>query len=190
MPGEKLKLVCQWPPKIRENYWQRLSQLWVGRSTETAPIHSQLLSVEIVQTDRYEMPLGSEKRRIDNLTSDAHVERRIKVSRQWKAEYRLDASELRKTTTGLSVGWNASHVERTAQMQIVETFEIGTSTGQTHEEEVTVTVPPHSALNLEFRWKQLMQRGFVRFASSNGREAFSIPFEVVVGITFDQYSSV
>jgi hypothetical protein len=78
-------------------------------------------------------------------------------------------------------GGARGNIERTLRTQ----YSVSSEMEQNFEEEITVTVPPKTALVLIMDWKTIVQEGYVRVQDSAGRTA-DVPFEVPLEVTFDQ----
>lgn len=92
----------------------------------------------------------------------------------------------RATTTLGSGGINLHVVDLkvAAQRTLSTTYSEGARERETFEEQVTLNVAPRTRCTVVFSWKEIRQRGVVRLTS--GGSQVRIPYEVVVGITFDQ----
>jgi hypothetical protein len=66
-------------------------------------------------------------------------------------------------------------------------YAISTEEEQTFDEEIEVTVPPRTSVQLCLHWKRLWQEGYVVLAEPDGR-TIRVPFRTVIGVTFDQES--
>lgn len=92
----------------------------------------------------------------------------------------------RATTTLGSAGIDLRVVDlkAAAQRTLSTTYSAGARERETFEEEVTLNVAPHTCCRVVFSWKEIRQSGVVQLAS--GGSQVRIPYEVVVGVTFDQ----
>jgi hypothetical protein len=144
----------------------------------------------MLETERVEEFLGSEQRLIDNSNSATNLTRKFTISKEWAQSYTIEDEN---TTTGGGEGsvglqffnLNLGSIKLTAQNSIKEKYSISESSKQIYGEEIVIQIPPHTKLRVFFQWKRLWQHGIVKFKDVDGFE-FSLPFRVVIGVTFDQ----
>lgn len=153
-------------------------------SPRRAPAPAYL--TQVVESERSEEPIGDETRVIDNLHSDAQVTRSMKVTKEWTMAYHLEAETDRVRGGGLQLGPAWAGVKAQAEETVRQTYGISGQTRQLYEEQITVTVQARQMLRLDLQWKRILQRGNVRVLDGEGRTVSEMPFEVVVGVTFDQ----
>jgi hypothetical protein len=146
----------------------------------TGPIES----FQIVEASRREIPLGEERRVIDNSQSSSMTSHTIRLTKEWTRSYTLD---LTTATSGqVSGGFAAGFValKAAAERAVSSRYSASIQERQSFEEEVTVSSAAHTHSEIFFSWKQVRQRGKVVVRSQGG--SVEIPFEVVIGVTFDQ----
>jgi len=142
--------------------------------------------VGVVETRRLEESLGRDERTIDNAHSDTTVTRSIRATKRWlqSCQLELERSRVSGQSLDLNIADLASlrgSMEETLRRQ----YSASTEVEQIFEEEVTLTVPPRTSLRLTMDWKRIVQEGHVLLQDLDGR-TIEVPFEVAVGVTFDQ----
>jgi hypothetical protein len=161
-----------------------------GRLREgTSPLAGAPKVLGVVETARSEQRLGSEDRDIDNRQSDTTVTRSFKATKRWtqSCQVELEKSRVSGQSADVTIPNLVSlkgDVEETLRRQ----YSASTEEEQTFEEEVTVTVPPRTGLHLVIDWKRIVQEGYVRLAGGDG-QVVEVPFQLAVGVTFDQRQS-
>ncbi|MGQ0840615.1 hypothetical protein [Actinokineospora sp.] len=143
-------------------------------------------TVEVVETARTEEPLGDEIRRIDNSGSATSV-RRLKATRRWTQRCEVLVERTQSTSSGmdLSPGGLLS-IKTGAEDAVKRTYSMSMEDEQTFEEEVELTLLPHTAVVLTLHWKRIWQEGLVIYSDASGLAR--VPYRAVSGITFDQTS--
>jgi hypothetical protein len=142
--------------------------------------------VGIVETARSEQSLGSDERTIDNSDSDTTVTRTIRATKRWTQ--RCDVEIEKTRVNGQSIDLNVAELASlrgTMEETLRTSYAISAEVEQTFEEEVTLTVPPRTSLQVTMNWKRIVQEGYVRLRDSEKR-MIDVPFEIAVGVTFDQ----
>lgn len=137
--------------------------------------------MEVVETHRSEEPLGMEERSIDNTRSTTTVTRTLKASKEWTRNYSIDLENVRRGSVGLSIQVLKADVEKTLR----EKYSLTEQVHETYGEEIGLTVPARTRVRLVLHWKRIWQHGIVRITYSDNR-IVEVPFELAVGITFDQ----
>lgn len=138
--------------------------------------------VRVVETERVDEPIGEEVRRIDN-SGPAGAVRRIRVVRRWARhvefgdQHSESSSSVVATSSVLPVGFGAA-----AHETLGHYFGGGVQDERVFEEEIELSVPPGTTVELVLHWKRVWQLGFV----VGGDPAVRVPFRAVVGLTFDQ----
>jgi hypothetical protein len=108
----------------------------------------------------------------------------VRLTREWARTCAVDAEQA--TTVHGSAGL-AAHVvalKAEAQRTLSKKYSATTEERETFAEEVTLNVASHTKSEIVFSWKEIRQKGVVRVAGE-GFET-QIPYEAVVGLTFDQ----
>ena len=139
-----------------------------------------LVKRDLIENGRTEEPVGSESRRIEN-NSSASIQRTIRVSCEWahQIEYGL-TKESRFTAEGKLA---PSSIGLTTQMQtsIQEYYKVSRDEKQVLEEEITITVPANTSIEIILDWKRIWQDGYLEPGMGYG----ATPFRYCVGLTFD-----
>lgn len=141
--------------------------------------------INFSETSRTEEPIGEDKRLIDNSASSIRVTRRFLISKEWSRLYTIDYEKSKATSQGISVdflslGNITSSIENSLKVQ----YAVNKGEKLTYSEEVIVEIPANTRVSISFQWKRLWQKGNVLISYSG--KTFSIPFCIVVGLTFDQ----
>ncbi len=167
----------------------KCDQRWMVFTGASLPSEPSELSFTFVETNREEEALGDEQRQVDNSKSSVELTRRFTVGREWTQSYTLDHEKVRSDHSELKLGGpELPSVTLAAENALTERYSITSAMKQTYEEEITVTVPARTSLNLVFHWKRLWQCGNIQVQLTD-RMLFIIPFKVAVGLTFDQTQS-
>jgi hypothetical protein len=140
--------------------------------------------VELVETLRIEESLGEERRVIDNSNSNAAVQRRMTVSKQWSQKIAIE-EETATAVKGEAGGKIIVNLKLEAERRIREKYSTSTETRQTYSEEVVITVPARTKIELVFAWKQVWQCGIVRVHARDGSVS-EVPYRLCLEATFDQ----
>ncbi len=157
----------------------------VSAPRQTTPVQEDSdRPMSVRELSRLEVVIGEETREIDNSKGVSPIVRTFKISREWTRSYTVDAE--RATTTTGGVGLDAQVVSVKAQVETALRAHYSTSNQdrRTFEDEVTITAAPHTRSRVMFIWKEIHQVGVVEFQSALALTR--VPFEVVVGLTFDQ----
>lgn len=160
-----------------------------GKSNPTRPNKLELVS--IIETDRSEEILGTEQRLIDNSQSTSKTTRKFTVSRKWSKSYSIQYENTQVNGTEFNLGLKfpeteVASIKVTSQETLKKQYFISEGIKENYTEEVQVEVPESRKLNLIFRWKRIWQNGFIKLRSQDNTE-LNVPFQVVVGMTFDQF---
>jgi hypothetical protein len=82
------------------------------------------------------------------------------------------------------LGIHVLELKAEAERTLRNTYSTVTEERQTFAEEVTFNIAQHTKSEIVFFWKEIRQKGTVRIAGADFEA--QIPYEVVVGLTFDQ----
>jgi hypothetical protein len=151
-----------------------------------APQDSRDQRFELVETARMEQPLGEERKVIDNSRSSAVVQRRITMSKEWSQTITIDD----ETATAVKgkVGVKLKLVvdlKLEAERQVRERYSVSTETKKKYSDEVVITVPAKTSLEVIFAWKQVWQCGIIRVHAPDG-STVELPYRLCLEPTFDQ----
>lgn len=138
----------------------------------------------VVEGSRYEVPLGDEVRVVDNSRSASATTRVVRLKREWTRMSAVDMERASTTQGSAGIGLRVLELKAAAERTLSETYSERTEKRETFEEEVTLNIAPRTRCRVVFSWKEIRQKGVVQLA--NGSSQVRIPYEVVVGITFDQ----
>jgi hypothetical protein len=156
-------------------------------ATETkVPAAWDARQIELVEMQRVEQPLGEERRIIDNLASSAAIQRRITVSREWSQTVAFD--EETDSSVRAQVGAKIkliADIKVEAERRIREKYSTSTETRKQFSEEVVISVPAKTRIDLIFVWKQVWQCGIVRIHCQDG-STIDVPYRLCLEPTFDQ----
>lgn len=144
-----------------------------------------VVTVQVMETGRVDEAIGQDVRSIDNSGPAATV-RRIKATRRWTRH--IDFADDRISIS--NHGFKLSLAEIAAFKSGAETVlhrHVGgrDETEQIFEEEIELSIPAHTTLELVMLWKRIWQEGVAIGTTATG-VAIQMPFRVVVGLTFDQ----
>lgn len=164
----------------------RCHQSWNILASAQTP--AALAVDQIVETARTEEPIGTELRKIDNSSTSTSSVRRLRATRRWAQKCDIQIERASTTTGGfkLRLGYLMQY-ESAIEAAVKRNYAIGSEEEQTFEEEIELTVPPRTMVELRLRWKRLWQEGYVILTDHRARTV-NIPFRTVVGVTFDQES--
>jgi hypothetical protein len=147
---------------------------------------NQTLTIRIVETQRMLEPLGEEIREIDNSKSSIQIERKITTSREWSQSYTVDYENSGSLKGEMSVRLPPiSEIKLNAERAIKERYSISESVKRVYSEEVTLTIPAKTKVQVFFSWKYIWQCGMIVINNPNNVE-WKVPFRVRLEPTFDQ----
>lgn len=145
----------------------------------------ELVVVEVRETGQYEEPLGEEIRTIDNRRSATGITRSVKASREWTRTLTVGDEQKRTFGAELSGGVSWLRAKGSIEAELQRNYSVESGTRHTFEEEITISVPEHTSVRIQLRWKRIWQRGVVVLRGPDGA-TYQVPYQVVVNITFDQ----
>lgn len=143
-------------------------------------------TVELLETDRFEEPLGSDRRVIDNSKGTGRLTRRLTISKEWSKTYSIDFQ--RAVTASGEAGFKLfSLVDLKTRIEgsLKTQYAISETTKNSYTDEVSVDIEPQTKVTYAFLWKCIWQNGVIRCLSKNNQEVARIPFRVAIGVTFD-----
>jgi hypothetical protein len=191
-PGDVLRLTCGINPLGRlviEDAHGSGAGVEAGPSRGTVvdpgdqADHSPIVAVDVVEAARRELALGDETRVIDNSRSSSPTVRTMRLTKEWTKSYAIDM-ESAMTVTG-SVALSAlAGLKAEAERTLTKHYSTSVEDRRSFEEEVTLTIGAGIRSEIVFSWKEIRQSGTLVLRSAD--TAVEIPFEVVVGVTFDQ----
>lgn len=149
-----------------------------------APLKVQ--RIELIETERLEEPMGNEGRSIDNLQGTGRVTRKLTISKEWSKTYTIDFEKAVKAHGGISFDLlKVINLKATIEGDLKKRYSISTNIKNAYIDEVSVEIEPRSKVLYLFKWKRIWQKGIAKCFDRFDREFANIPFQVVVGITFD-----
>jgi len=141
---------------------------------------------KILETDRLEENIGVDHRVIDNSMSSTKLTRRFSVSKEWAKSYTVEYEKVQVAGIDFNIGISeAVSVKAVSEETIKRKYFLSNETKEICSEEVEIEVPAFTKLSVIFKWKRIIQRGFILVRNQNNIEV-KIPFQVIVGVTFDQ----
>lgn len=143
------------------------------------------ISRVVVETDRYEFPVGDEVRTIDNSQGTSPIVRTFRLSREWTKSYTLGSEQ--SITVTKSVGYTSKlgEIRQQAGRTITQHYSTSGEERRAFEDTVTVTVAPRTCSEIAFAWKEIRQRGYVEQTGAATSITSRVPFELVLGLTYD-----
>jgi len=142
--------------------------------------------VSIVETQRIIEPLGEETREIDNSKSNIQVLRKITVSREWSQSFIIDHEKTKSFGGRVDLKLPFSlNINANLEKVIKEKYSISIGIKYLYSEEVTLTIPAKTRVQVIFVWKQIWQCGIITIRDLDNTE-WQIPFRFRLEPTFDQ----
>jgi hypothetical protein len=165
---------------------------YTDRPTEMAPDSSEITADSIVvststtELGRYEEALGVERRKIDNSRSTSCSRRRLRVQRTWsrKVEIFFEKATTRSGSVGLGIQ-AVGGLKAKAESCFRDMLALSGEEAQIFEEEIEVTVPARTNVEVLLHWKTIWQEGMSAVKLDNG-ETYKVPYRITIGMTFDQ----
>lgn len=138
----------------------------------------------VIEGPRYEVQLGDETRTIDNTKSGSFTMRVVRLTREWARTCTVDVEHVATVHASAGLGIHVLDLKAEAERTLSKTYSTTAEERDTFAEEVTLNIAPHTKSTIVFSWKEIRQKGVVQVVEA-GFEV-RIPYEVVVGVTFDQ----
>jgi hypothetical protein len=154
-----------------------------GQAAAAAPT---VAGAQQMETGRREEPLGTETRTVDNSRSASSSVRRLKARRTWtvRQEVRFEEATRKSASGGIEVK-AVLHLRGELERTVRQSQSTASQDERTFEEEIEVTIPARTTVDVLLHWKRVWQDGVLVVTTSDG-EVFEIPYGEVVGLTFDQ----
>jgi len=143
------------------------------------------ISGVVVETDRYEFPVGDEVRTIDNSQGTSPIVRTFRLSREWSKSYTLGSDQSITVTTSVGYTPKLAEIRMQAGRTIGQHYSTSSEERRAFEDTVTVTVAPRTRSEITFAWKEIRQRGYVEQTEGATSITSRVPFELVLGLTYD-----
>ncbi|MFE3193915.1 hypothetical protein ACFXHA_33275 [Nocardia sp. NPDC059240] len=182
-PGQEITFSTRFRVLTWMHSWS-LEQVTAPIPAAAPPLPTDLQILEVIEAQRTEEPMGDETRTIDNRTGAANVVRVVRASREWSHTITFGTDRSRRTNNEFGFGPQWASVKHTIETALRDTYSNSSDFRESHSEEITVNVPAGSCIQLVLHWKRILQRGTVRV--QRGRRVVEVPFQTVVGVTFDQ----
>jgi hypothetical protein len=146
---------------------------------------AEVARFEILETDRMEEHIASERRIIDNSHGMGTITRTMTASKEWTKTVTVDL-EKAISTTG-EAGFKAFIFDLKANIDasLKQHYSLSESTKHTYTDETSVALGPHEKNTFCLKWKRIWQNGMMRCLDRNNNEIGTIPFRVVIGLTYD-----
>jgi ABC-type phosphate transport system substrate-binding protein len=167
---------CRWIMRRRKNRIHPSDT----RSTPQAPV-----TYTLIKEPSYDVLLAEEKHTIDNSQSAASTTRVITLTRELATTYVVDVEEDRTVRVNAVLGTQVLNLRAEAERLLKNTYTVSSEERLTRTEEVTLNIAPYTKSEIIFSWKETRQKGVVR-VSGEGFEEQTIPYEVGLGVAFDQ----
>jgi hypothetical protein len=155
----------------------------VGAATP-APAPQTPVTSTLIEGSRYEVPLGEETRTIDNSKSSSSTIRVVRLTREWAKTCALDVEHNMTVRGSAGLGIHVLNLKTEAERLLKNTYSVTSEERETFAEEVTLNIAQYTKSEIIFFWKELRQKGVVQVSGADFEA--QIPYEVVVGLTFDQ----
>jgi hypothetical protein len=176
--GERIDLVGQAPGNVAP------IKIWRSGASPRPPAPSEPTTSTVIEGSRYTVPLGDETRTMDNSQSGSSTTREVRLTREWTRTYVVDVEHITTVRGSAGLAIQVLDLKGEAERTLSKKYSATTEERETFEEKVTVNVAPHTRSEIVFSWKEIRQKGSVRVVG--GDFEARIPYEVVVGLTFDQ----
>lgn len=144
---------------------------------------SQIAS-KVIEGSRYEVDMGDETRTVDNTKSGQPTQRVVRLSREWSRTCTVDVEHATTAHGSAGLGMHVLDLKLEAERTLRKTYSTTSEVRETFEEEVTLNIGAGTRSQIVFSWKEIRQTGVVQL-EGDGLDV-RIPYEAVVGLTFDQ----
>ena len=143
-------------------------------------------SLVLSETYRSEEPFGEERREIDNSQSSIECERRFRVTKEWTRTVVLEREKAksRRGETSLNLEGLLS-IGGALEQTLRDRYSVTDEARYLYEEEISLKVGARTRVVVSLTWKRIWQHGEAAGTAPDG-EFLTMPFRVVVGVTFDQ----
>jgi hypothetical protein len=149
-----------------------------------APPPQVPITGQVIEGARYEIPMGEETRVVDNSKSSSSTTRTVKLTREWNKSYTLGTEHDMTLSGSAQLSIHVLDLKAEADRQVQNTYSVTSGEQETFEEDVTLNIDHGIKSVITFFWKEIRQKGNVQLSGA-GFSA-QIPYEIVVGVTFDQ----
>jgi hypothetical protein len=175
-----------WKPKSAENSPVPSQPVTTvpAQPTGTAPRPPARITSKVLEGSRFEVAMGDETRTIDNSKSGSSTTRVVRLSREWSRTCTVDVEHATTGHGSAGLGLHLLDLKVEAEHTLRKTYSTSAEERETFEEEVTLNIGPRTRSEIVFSWKEIRQKGVVQLAGED--LDVRIPYEAVVGLTFDQ----
>jgi hypothetical protein len=149
-----------------------------------APPPQPPVSGNVIEGSRYEVPMGQETRIIDNSKSSSSSTRTVRLTREWGKTCTLDTEHDMTVDGSAGLSIHVLDLKAKAERLVKDNYSVSSDEHETFEEDVTLTVAKKTKSEITFFWKEIRQKGVVQISGADFQA--KIPYEIVVGLTFDQ----
>ncbi|MGI8673865.1 MAG: hypothetical protein ACR2KD_01040 [Thermoleophilaceae bacterium] len=150
------------------------------------PAAGQWRLLDVVETDRYEEPIGNDSRVLDSSRTSAQITRSLSFRQEWVQTVDVEGEKTQSTSGGVSLSMaDIVSLEASTDQAIKSRYGVSTELRHVEEEQMAIPVPVGKRLRVTLQWKRVWQAGYARVAAPDGTE-LNVPFSLVVGLTFDQ----
>jgi len=152
-------------------------------SAQSTPTVTSVINV--IETERREDPIGTDTTLIDNSRSSVAVTRTITATKEWSRSYSIEKETSVTAGIDFDVGFGgAGSLKATCESTLSKKYVNSENHNDIYTETISVDVPGSTSLRLLIQWKNIVQLGFLEIRA--GEKVTHVPFEAVVGVTFDQ----
>jgi len=108
----------------------------------------------------------------------------VRLTREWGKTCVLDVEHNMTVRGSAGLGIHVLNLKAEAERLLKKTYSVTAEERQTFAEEVTLNIAQYTKSEIIFFWKELRQKGVVQVSGVDFE--VQVPYEVVVGLTFDQ----
>jgi hypothetical protein len=148
------------------------------------PAPPAAIASRVIEGSRYEVDMGDETRTVDNSKSGSPTQRVVRLSREWSRTCTVDVEHATTAHGAAGLGIYVLDLKLEAERTLTRTYSATSEERETYEEEVTLNIGAHTRSEIVFSWKEIRQKGVVQLVGQG--VDVQIPYEAVVGLTFDQ----
>ena len=142
--------------------------------------------IDLVKKGRNEEYSGSEERIIDNSQNSTKTTRDMVVTKEWSYDCTIEHEKVHSEIDTKNIQIKDSVTKSNSiEDSIRKRLEYSYGEKHIYEENIHTEVPPLKKIKLIIKWKHIIETGLVMLKNQN-EDIIEIPFERVVGVTFDQ----
>ena len=121
---------------------------------------------------------------VNNSQCSSPTTRKVRLTREWTRTYTVDVEDIRIVHGSARLGVHVTTLSLAAERTLQKNTRPVSGNGKPLRREVTLNVAPHTKSEIIFSWNEIRKKGFVHVVTERS-EAW-VPYDVVVGLTFDQ----